>query len=421
MGVNIVHENVASYDFTSSYPAVLLSEKFPMSVGTKYTPTNMSDFRSKLNNYCCMFTITYSNITLKKLYDAPISASKCEILENGVIDNGRVASATKLKTTITEQDFFIYEEYYDYHIDSIESMYVYEKNYLPYELISCIIELYKNKTTLKGVEDKIAEYQSAKADLNSIYGMMVTDIVRDTITYGEKFGWSSEAGDIVDDIDKVNKSKNRFIFYPWGVWCTAYARRNLFSGISEFKDDYLYSDTDSLKVTNYKLHLTYINRYNDNITHKIHNMCDYYQIPYSEVEPKTIKGESKPIGVWDFEGIYTKFKTLGAKRYMYIDSKNNQLHTTIAGLPKIVCEEYISKLKDPFEFFQDDMTIDKDHSHKLCSTYIDSPIDGILIDYLGNKSEYHEKSAINLSSIDFTLSMSETYVNYILGIKERIL
>ena len=92
-------------------------------------------------------------------------------------------------------------------------MYVYEKNYLPYELISCIIELYKNKTTLKGVEDKIAEYQSAKADLNSIYGMMVTDIVRDIVTYGEKFGWSSETGNLVDDIDKVNKSKNRFIFY----------------------------------------------------------------------------------------------------------------------------------------------------------------------------------------------------------------
>ena len=251
--------------------------------------------------------------------------------------------------------------------------------------------------------------------------MMVTDIVRDIVTYGEKFGWSSVTGNIVEDIDKINSSKNRFIFYPWGVWCTAYARRNLFSGISEFKEDYLYSDTDSLKVTNYKLHLTYINKYNDNITQKIHNMCDYYQIPYSEVEPKTIKGESKPIGVWDFEGTYTKFKTLGAKRYMYIDSKDNQLHTTIAGLPKIVCKEYISKLKDPFEFFQDDMVIDKDHSHKLCSTYIDNPIDGILTDYLGNKAEYHEKSVINLSQIDFTLSMSEAYVNYILGIKERIL
>ena len=421
MGVNLVHENVASYDFTSSYPAVLLSEKFPMSVGVKYKPKNMSDFRAKLNNYCCMFTITYSDITLKKLYDAPISSSKCEILENAVIDNGRVASATKLKTTITEQDFFIYEEYYDYHIDSIESMYIYEKSYLPFELISCIIELYQKKTTLKGVEDKVAEYQSAKADLNSIYGMMVTDIVRDIITYGEKFGWSSKTGNIIEDIDKVNNSKNRFIFYPWGVWCTAYARRNLFSGISEFKEDYLCSDTDSLKVCNYKLHLTYINKYNDNITQKIHNMCDYYQIPYSDVEPKTIKGESKPIGVWDFEGVYSKFKTLGAKRYMYIDSENNQLHTTIAGLPKVVCKEYLSKLEEPFEFFQDDMTIDKEHSHKLCSTYIDNPIDGVLTDYLGNKAEYHEKSAINLSPIEFTLSMSETYVNYILDIKERIL
>ena len=150
-------------------------------------------------------------------------------------------------------------------------------------------------------------------------------------------------------------------------------------------------------------------------------MCDYYQIPYSELEPKTIEGETKPIGVWDFEGIYTKFKTLGAKRYMYIDSKKNELHTTIAGLPKVVCEEYLSKLKDPFEYFQDDMTIDKEHSHKLCSTYIDNPLDGVLTDYLGNEAEYHEKSAINLSPIEFTLTMSDTYVNYILGVKERLI
>ena len=35
------------------------------------------------------------------------------------------------------------------------------------------------------------------------------------------------------------------------------------------------------------------------------------------ISPKTIKGETKTLGVWDFDGFYTDFKTLGAKRYIF--------------------------------------------------------------------------------------------------------
>lgn len=44
-------------------------------------------------------------------------------------------------------------------------------------------------------------------------------------------------------------------------------------------------------------------------------------------------GEVHFMGVWEKEGDYPRFKTLGAKKYVYEDEKKN-LHITIAGVNK---------------------------------------------------------------------------------------
>lgn len=115
---------------------------------------------------------------------------------------------------------------------------------------------------------------------------------------------------------QVQHQQNRFLFYPWGIFVTAYARRNLFTGIHEAKDDYIYSDTDSIKIMNGKAHEAYFKAYNMQVQMKLRAACKYHGLPFSLCEPQTIKGITKTLGVWDFEGTYTRFKTLGAKRYM---------------------------------------------------------------------------------------------------------
>ena len=60
--VDKVIKNVSSFDFTSSYPAVMVSEMYPMS---KFIPTvikDENDFVKCLNAYCCMFYIYFINI-----------------------------------------------------------------------------------------------------------------------------------------------------------------------------------------------------------------------------------------------------------------------------------------------------------------------------------------------------------------------
>ena len=110
--------------------------------------------------------------------------------------------------------------------------------------------------------------------------MMVTDIVREEIIYKNN-EWKTEKPDAQHDLDKYNKSRRRFLFYPWGVWCTAYARRNLFYGICEFAGDYIYADTDSIFCTNIEAHEDFINRYNELCEKKLRKMCEHYGLDRS--------------------------------------------------------------------------------------------------------------------------------------------
>lgn len=418
------NERVDSFDFTSSYPTVMLSEMFPMSKSEKLTNVSYEEFKDSIENFLCIFDIQFTNLRMKNdVSENIISSSKCFKLENPVINNGRVVRASLLETTITNVDFSYYHNFYEWDSVKIGTLYRYKKAYLPKPIIEALLELYKEKTELKGVPEKVVEYMVKKGMFNACYGCTVTDIVKELVEYTNDLGWFSEQPDIDDAIEKYNNSRNRFLFYPWGVFVTAYARRNLFTGIYEFNhytdschDDYIYTDTDSIKCINVEQHMEYIKTYNKVITIKVNSVLEHYGIDPKASCPKTIKGIEKPIGVWDWETEktpYTKFKTLGAKRYMY--EEDGKIHTTIAGLGKKKGAEYISSKKDPFGFFDDGMTINSKYTGKLTHTYIDNEMHGILVDYLGNEMEFHELSGVNLEPSSFSLSESQQFKEYCQG------
>lgn len=64
------------------------------------------------------------------------------------------------------------------------------------------------------------------------------------------------------------------------------------------------------------------------------------------------------------------------------------------------------------------MKVPKGYSGRQTATYIDSPINGTVTDYLGNNAEYHELSCLHLEESEYNMSMSEDYINYLLGIQE---
>ena len=424
-------ENVMSMELTTSYPTQLCLPKFPMSKGEIHNISSKKDFEESLKLYCCLFDIEIENLQSKFMYDAYISRSRCIQCDNPIISNGRVVSADRIVMTLTEQDYNIIKNVYTWDKIKIGKMYRYKRGYLPRDFVRSVLELYKSKTELKGLEgnDKngvpySVTYLNRKEMLNACFGMTVTDIVRDDIIYQDD--WKEETPDLNESIEKYNSNKGRFLFYPWGVWTTACARTSVWSAIFNLKDDYIYSDTDSVKFKNPEKHMEYFEKYNRIITEQLNETCKHFGFPEDYVHPKNNKGEEKQLGIWDFDGLYQKFKTLGAKRYILQysnDHKNGEsagdYSLTVSGLNKKITLPYLLKKYGAkiFEAFSDGLYIPNGYTGKNTHTYIDDVQSGTLKDYQGNVARYNEYSSIHLGSSDYSLSISQEYINFLLNIK----
>lgn len=416
-------KDVISMDFTSDYPYQMVANLYPMGKPEWFPPEKMTTelFNKSIRHYACCFEISIKNVEATFKYEHYISSSRCKALINPVLDNGRVVSADHIVMTITEQDYFIINKTYTYTDLKIGKFFRMNLGPLPTEFVKAIIQLYKDKTQLKGVSGEEINYMRSKGMLNSCYGMAVTDILRGVIEYKNDWPESSTITDPQAIIDDYNNNYNRFLYYAWGIWVTAYARRSLWSGILECGEDYIYADTDSVKIKNYDKHKQYFDNYNKNVINKLKRAAEWHNLKLEDFQPKTIKGVKKPLGVWDYDGHYKIFKTLGAKRYMCLDDYDN-IHLTVAGLSKSLGAKYLSTKyktnKERFRAFNDDMVIPEDYSGRLTHTYIDEEHSGYVTDYLGNKALYRERSGIHLEKSEYNLSLAQEYIEYIIGLND---
>ena len=415
--VGKIVQGVQSMDFTSSYPTVLLSSnRYPMSRPLEYHFTDNERFIRDLHNQKMMFffTATFENLLTKIDFENYLSKSKCFDTVGLVENNGRVWMSEKLSVTICSIDFEIIEKCYQWTDVKFSDITMFTCNYLPNYMLESVIEFYQQKTTLKGVEGKEREYLLYKGMLNSLYGMTVTDIAKPEITYNQD--WGKELVDLPKVIDDYNNDKYRFLYYPWGVVVTALARQNLWTGILELKNDYVYSDTDSVKFVNADKHTEYFKRYNKDITEKLKTMCDKKGFNYSDLAPKTVKGVSKPLGVWDDDGFYSYFKTLGAKRYVLVE--NGKFKTTIAGLGKKAGAEYLLKISDgdplkAMKNFKIGLFVPAGETGKNTHTYIDDEFIGNITDYQGVTRETESLSSVHLEPTSFRMTISKTFAEFL--------
>lgn len=433
MFIDMVVDNVVSIDFTSSYPTQMIAHKYPRSKFIKKESPSLELFKRCINTYACIIELTISDLIPLTTHSI-LSRNKCIILDRTdlQVDNGRLRYCKKLKTYITDVDFKILLQFYTFNIISIDKLYCSVYDYLPKPLIECVLNFYKDKTILKGVIGKEEEYLVSKGMLNGIYGMCVTNPVNDDITYLNNT-WSKIRPDITEALKNTYDNNNTFLCYQWGVWVTAWARYELLMQVSSINEDVIYCDTDSIKFINYNKHQNSINNQNHNIIQNLEKTLKRFNIDTSFLTPCDIYGKKHTLGVWDYEGCYDKFKTLGAKRYCYekfykpLNRKYFQI--TISGIPnKILTNNEIDEFTPTnyiikhgkFDYFQDGMKIPEEYSCKLTHTYIDEEFSTTLIDYNGVENEVFEKSYIHLSPQPYEMNFAKEFILFLLGRKDDL-
>lgn len=395
--------DVTSFDIASSYPWQMVSQAYPMGEWVDV------DKVGNREHYLYRFTIELYGVdsTFKCHY---IPSSKLDDYDEITTDNGRIMSADYLRMNVTDIDFDIIQKIYSYKKIKITNVKRCIKKYLPKEFVLFILQLYKDKTELKNVVGKEALYANSKEFINALYGMCVTALVPDEIIYNGEWEKNKLNAKIFETKIEDLKSKpyKNFLQYDWGVYVTAYARKQLWDMIFLIGDaDVIYYDTDSVKVIgNHSNEITTINA---EIKKRAQLIADQRGIKIGMFNPIGPDGRVYPIGNWTYDGHYDRFKTLGAKRYAY--EVNGELHITASGINgETAVKEVIS-----LDRFNDNLIISAENSGKKIKhissnqPYVTFP-DGFISNY---------RHGMNIRKVSYNLSLSADFEELVRLYREK--
>lgn len=154
--------------------------------------------------------------------------------------------------------------------------------------------------------------------------MSATDPIHQEIKYnGGEYLRSGYETMTPEEIEKA--LKGAAFPYQWGVYTTAYARKQLQDAIKLCGDKIIYCDTDSVKT----LGDVPIHQLNDALKKRAETVGAYAD---------DMHGKRHYIGVFEPDGHYKQFITQGAKRYAYIKD-NGRMGVTVAGVATAIDEE----------------------------------------------------------------------------------
>lgn len=400
---NLILKNVGSYDLSSSYPFQMIARDYPLGKWNYGVIRNLETLEEYNKKYCTIARYTFKNIRLRDEKPIPyIPQSKCLALgDDREIYNGRILHADFLTISMTNIDFDIVKEQYEYDEIAVEEFHYSRKGLLPKELRDTIMYYFEKKSKLKGDEEHYYEYMKSKNKLNSIYGMTVTNILNTEIEYhdGEYTEKKMTEEEMQEALDKYYKNRRSFLNYSWGVFVTAYARRELEDGLNIAGLDTIYCDTDSVKYIGD--HDKEFEAYNERLNREC---LEKGVVNYAEVN-----GKRYYMGIFDKERGYEEFITLGAKKYAFIQRNKEgelELGITVSGLSKKKGAEELEKKGGLKRFQRNEVFY---NSGRTIAQYNSAKVHNITV----NGCTFSTASNLAIVDTTYTLGISDTMLDII--------
>lgn len=385
--------DVDSHDLKSAYPAEMAHRLYPMTPFRKCAPEKALEYVAA--GLAVIMLCEFTNITAT---GAHVLESRHKVLDcsGAEWENGRLYHADKLTVLITDVDYQIYKMMYQWDKLDVIGCKTAAKKPLPDYLLKPLFEVYQQKE-LVGKKLKADPengelkqlYMSVKAKLNSFYGMTVARL---NLTQWEYNGEWKEV-----ESSTYEKEKARAVLSPyWGIYVTAYTRLTICTAIVALGDKAYYSDTDSIKHAHSN---EYFDEFNAKMLEINRDMCDTYSLDFDVF---------KKLGMLDYEGTYSRFKTLGAKRY--ITEENGVISCTVAGLPKKTFTDFVQTIGNDraFEEFAPDMKFEVSgkNAHKYTKE-VKADINGEIM---------HEYGSCYIFSVPFMMRVD---TGFLLAINKR--
>ena len=427
-----------AYDFASSYPAVMTTRRFPVSDFREIDEQRL-DYLDMLELHDSPYRFMVC-VEIKDFYTKTqntfYSSSKCIESEGLILDNGKINYGEKIVVTLTDLDWDLFRKSYAIGEYKILKAWEADADYLPKEMILTILDYFGKKTSFKGVAGMESCYVESKQWINSIYGVMVTKLITDIISYRDGNGWVKspitedefiEKMQIPEKPDKLQKEiSETFTTYQAGVWVTAWARHNLWDAILHLDNKTVYCDTDSIKGFFDDNDVAWFNDYNNHVTELQEEVANHYGFSPDLFKATTPAGDVKQLGIFasEYGDGAILFKTLGAKRDVseWIEDGERHIETTIAGLPKKSGLKLIKTAAD----FNINMKWSPRIADKNMATYSDNVQGKVYKDADWtdeNGITYHstDRYGIAIQPVGFDLSLSDEYqqlLNLLSGIPD---
>lgn len=427
--IDCVCEGLKTIDATSHYPAMMTKGIFPIETFLPLSTEGLDTLQDLLNlieKNCVMMEVTLYNLKSKTPHAGYLSEHRhCGLEEMGAgwICNGKVMTCEKMTICCNDIEFKTLLKTYSFHAIEVACIAVAKRGYLPKPLVKLIFEAYADKTILKGIKGQERFYAIAKALLNSLFGICATNVFRDVYPFdselcawGETIKFDYSRDDVQKICDNENKRSNRYVYYPWGAYITAAGRAETWEFIMVAGKHFRYADTDSLKYSPCDEIEEFIIKKNAQIKEQIEDTCKRLNIPLEVISPKNLKGESKTLGVWEYEKTSELTKIGGPKRYL--EYNNGKFDLTCAGVSPETGGGYFDFLAQGdvmkgFKCFEVDLVI----PHKYCRTLIHKLIEEKktteVTDHMGNKRIVESQGGTVLIESTYTLNREDRTMQYL--------